>query len=455
MSFRLNRRLKELANSPDTVLGVDPQGQPVLSGPWLAEVLQVSQLLEQLTAPGLQIYSQDSLHFFKFFVAACIAGKKIVLIPNQQPLTREHYDKIFPLHSANIDLGEANASASLPPNCEALLEALPDLDLSPIILWTSGTTGAPKEVQKKVCHFINEVQALEDLFDLPQNATLVSTVSHQHVYGLLFRMWWPFMTGRRVLSETFEFPEQFVRLQKTQPHLSLVTTPSFLKRLDQDSGKHLQSVAVIFSSGGPLPPETSQNISRWLGHFPWEIYGSTESGGVALRKGSIKGQPPWTLFPDVTASRTPLGRLTVQSPFFSELKLEMGDDVQWVSETEFQLLGRADRILKIEETRISLEEMEAFFSEHTWVESACLFEALPKQSKERRQELWGVVQLTPLGLEALAENGRFQTRQCLRQHLKKRFPLVVLPRRLRYVDEWPYNSVGKLNVKNLHELFDD
>ncbi len=45
---------------------------------------------------------------------------------------------------------------------------------------------------------------------------------------------------------------------------------------------------AIFSSGGPLPFEVAQESKRLLGPVPIEVYGSSETGGIAWRSSDTK-----------------------------------------------------------------------------------------------------------------------------------------------------------------------
>src|SRR5690606_19115132 len=61
-----------------------------------------------------------------------------------------------------------------------------DPDFMGIVLYTSGTTGAPQAIPKKLAQLAAEVVVLERQFGaLLGGADIVATVSHQHIYGLL------------------------------------------------------------------------------------------------------------------------------------------------------------------------------------------------------------------------------------------------------------------------------
>jgi hypothetical protein len=50
------------------------------------------------------------------------------------------------------------------------------------------------------------------LFGTPLgDAAIVATVSHQHIYGLLFKVLWPLSTGRAIHARSIAFPKSWRR----------------------------------------------------------------------------------------------------------------------------------------------------------------------------------------------------------------------------------------------------
>src|SRR5262249_49086372 len=116
---------------------------------------------------------------------------------------------------------------------------------------------------------------------------------------------------------------------------------------------------AVFSSGGPLPPEAADATLALLGAAPVEVYGSSETGGVAWRQRARHGDT-WQPLPGIEF-RVDGGELAVRSPHLPEL--------EWFHTAAratlaadgmdgFELHGRADRIVKIEEKRVSLTALE-------------------------------------------------------------------------------------------------
>src|SRR3546814_1110484 len=117
----------------------------------------------------------------------------------------------------------------------------------------------------------------------------------------------------------------------------------------------------LFSSGGPLPPETAAAYNKALRHPVIEVYGSTETGGIGHRTVLDADAPPaWTPLPGVDVACDPeLGVLSVASPFIADGgRYRTADVAEMRSNEPFGLHGRAARIGKLEERRVSLRERE-------------------------------------------------------------------------------------------------
>jgi acyl-coenzyme A synthetase/AMP-(fatty) acid ligase len=127
----------------------------------------------------------------------------------------------------------------------------------------------------------------------------------------------------------------------------------------------------------------------------------------------------------------------------------MGDRVSLRNDGTLELLGRADRVAKIEDKRVSLSEIERRLLEHAYVRDAVAI-AL---EDERRQYVGVVVELTDVGRAALLERGKRAVSTTLRGALRGRIDAVALPRAYRYPTTLPVDTQGKRQLAALGELF--
>ncbi|EVU16561.1 AMP-binding enzyme family protein, partial [Vibrio parahaemolyticus V-223/04] len=118
-----------------------------------------------------------------------------------------------------------------------------------------------------------EVAILDNLWgDTVANTRVESTVSHQHIYGLLFRVLWPLCSARPFSARNLEFPEQIVH--HADADTTLVSSPALLKRLSEEHNP--VAIRCVFSSGGPLSNQAAQHSQLLFGSLPIEVFGSTE-----------------------------------------------------------------------------------------------------------------------------------------------------------------------------------
>jgi acyl-coenzyme A synthetase/AMP-(fatty) acid ligase len=345
-----------------------------------------------------------------------------------------------------------------------------DRDAPWLELFTSGTTGAEKPVAKAVRHLEDEVAVLESRFGglVGEGTRVLSTASPQHLYGLLFRVLWPLASGRPFLRTPVSHPEEL------DPHMQgrgetrgafasrflLASTPVALRRLADRPGlaSHAEACQAVFSSGGPLDAEVARRIGAALGQPPIEVYGSTETGGIAVRQ-QWQGEEVWQPLPGVAVEISPENRLVVTSPFVSggepvadrRERLATGDRVAGLRGGGFRLLGRVDRVVKIAEKRLSLPDMESRLHEHPAVADAVL---VPLETGAGSR-LAALVVPTPDGRKILESGGRRALGQVLGQHLAQDFDRVLVPRAWRVVEALPRDAQGKLPARALHTLLEE
>jgi acyl-coenzyme A synthetase/AMP-(fatty) acid ligase len=392
------------------------------------------------------LHFDDAARFAAALYGAWHAGKRVVLpgdaLAGTQARLRTHVDGFA---------GDwADAGLSSPASSVASDAGLPPLDADAVqlVVFTSGSTGEPVAIEKGLRQLDAEVHALQAaLGEGLEGVTVHGTVSHQHIYGLLFRVLWPLAAGRALVPRAF-FPEDLLAAMDGQDAV-LVASPAHLKRLPAQlpwSSLH-GSLRAVFSSGGALPAEAAHDVARLLGVPPTEILGSSETGGIAWRRWDTE-LPAWRPLPGVLW-RLHEGTLEVHSPHLS-------GDAWWRSQDRaesddaggFRLLGRADRIVKVEERRVSLDALERQIQTHPAVNEVRVL-----LLGGARSALAAVVVMAdgmPLPGDAAA---RRALSQALSRHLAGTQDAVTRPRRWRFVTALPSNAQGKVTEAALTALF--
>ncbi|MEH8022146.1 AMP-binding protein [Rheinheimera metallidurans] len=417
---------------------------------WQQQLQQVKAYIATQQGDTVLLYQGDSVLFSLWFMALCQLGKHIVLAPDNQALTlrlaMQHCDWQAP--SSYPEPSEANDAiqSTLQLSCAIQLSSA-----TKVSFFTSGSTGQPKLVTKQLSQLLLEVQTLQTQFaaNFHPHILFAGTVSYQHIYGLLFRMLWPLCFGYLQYRQQLSYLEQWQDLlQRYQ--LVFIASPAHLARFDDIAT--LAPVAKrclrIFSSGGPLADDIPSRYIQAIQQAPTEVFGSTETGGIAFRQRNIV-DAPWQVFSGISISQNDQQALQVASPYLDGTgSFTTSDQVQLISDNTFRLLGRLDRIVKIEEKRLSLPEIEQYC-----LTSPLVAEVAAVVLQQPKIQLALAVVLTDVGDRVLKQQGKIAINQQLKQHLLQRFERVMLPRKFRYVSALPYNQLGKLPLMQLEALF--
>ncbi|MFT7682483.1 MAG: acyl-coenzyme A synthetase/AMP-(fatty) acid ligase, partial [Moritella dasanensis] len=319
----------------------------------------------QSDADSVLLFHQSSYDFAVGFFALALEGRHIVMPPNAQQQTLMHIagqcqatlgdikvdglDAIDTNSSSNnnssngshtsnndsdvpVDVLSSRADLFTPSDCQ-------------ITFFTSGSTGQHKPIMKQFSQLNCEVDVLIKTFTERLAATqlLVSTVSHQHIYGLLFKLFLPLKSGLAIVNDTFEYPEHISQCltqgldeeqeqdqdidknatDNSKQTALLISSPAHLKRLSLDNVLMANKAQLqgVFSSGGPLPFTIAQDLFSQLGQAPIEVFGSTETGGIAWRQCQESSPSAWRVFPDISYRvMADTAQLVLTSPYIA------GDD---------------------------------------------------------------------------------------------------------------------------------
>lgn len=440
----------------DRLVAQLPDGSGLSHADFVALVDAWQRAFEARPQLSWALYLQAPFAFAAALLGAWHAGKSVVLPGDDRPATLDALNAL----SCGLAGDLPGALQADDQTCEPAVIRRP-LDGHQVTLkvFTSGSQGQAQAIDKTMAQLWSEVEALEQAFgsrlqaDGAAEPVVWATVSHQHIYGLLFQVLWPLAAGRPMGSQRLLYPEDMIRALSRAPAV-LVATPAHLKRL----GEHLDwravqgSLRAVFSSGGPLPYEAAVEAARLMGSQPIEVFGSSETGGIAWRQAS-QPDTAWRPFNDVQW-RIDEGCLSVCSPRLPDANWWTTSDLVEPAQGEsFRLLGRQDRIVKVEEKRVSLTAIEQALLATPWVQEARAL-VVPTPIGQR---VGAVLVLSPEGLAVLAESGGASGNTALsrrlRQALAASFEAVALPRRWRFVTALPVNAQGKTPLSLLQDLF--
>lgn len=359
---------------------------------------------------------------------------------------------------------------------EAFEQALKDMPLSlTISQMTSGSTGNPKTITRTLQALFQEAQILQlamaSKLELDSNCISAATVPLYHAYGLEFRFIFPLLAKMSIFSSLFEYEEQLRLLNSYNKNIYLVSSSGFLKRLSSE--KLLSSVTVVLTAGGAISPEVITKVNNSFGSALFEILGSTESGVMACRfvdSLSTSWQAPlgnkfYVLKNKESNSilqSSGSGILAVSSSYIDKSLQQLFKDEQGIkrsvfvsddivdlnSQGELGLLGRTSRVVKFEDNRVSLDDLERKLSTHEWIEAAVVIAT----NSGHRDCILAMFKLSKLGQMHYEKVGLSKFILSLRATLKNYILPICIPRKIKIVPAFPLTATGKIAYKEVKRI---
>ena len=444
-------RLEENSRPDDAVICFDGMGISENAKTWRDFKTDVSRLRTAIEKETFSewILNADDVYYFLVAVFALFQSKrKILFSANRAP---EYIREIRGPQTGFLNDGDAKGSLQIQKLIESSAAEKPweSLDLLTVraSLFTSGTTGLPKEIAKMGTQLETEALAISRRFaENFSGRNVYMTVNHHHIYGMAFGIFLAFSAGLPICRRRLEFPEEVERLEKEPA--AIIASPAFLKRFVQTVQKplHFKTRPFWLSAGGPLPSSVALDVQKISGAPVQEIYGCTEAGAVATRK---NGEGLWTPLGDNRVSPAENGCLKINSSYADEKGFVTGDVGKIESDGRFLLEGRADSIVKIEEKRISLPEVEKRL-----LESGLVRDARVVPMKGKREFLAAAIVLNDAGKAKFSDVPKKEINAHFREHLSGFLENTVLPKKWRYLEELPQDAMGKIKMREIQKLFE-
>ncbi|MDX3899148.1 MAG: AMP-binding protein [Sphingobium sp.] len=172
----------------------------------------------------------------------------------------------------------------------------PDVDPSGVkmVMYTSGTTGAPKAVLHSHETLARAVAASARHWAIGQDDVVVMPSPVTHVSGYSNGLERPFLGGTRtVLMESWNADAAVDLIDRHKASMTVAATP-FLQELigaAQRAGSRLESFRVFACGGAAVPPEVIRKANAAFAHpCAFRVYGSSEAPFVTL--GAAVGDNP-------------------------------------------------------------------------------------------------------------------------------------------------------------------
>jgi acyl-coenzyme A synthetase/AMP-(fatty) acid ligase len=390
---------------------------------------------------------QDRYAFTVTVAAAALRGQVCLLSSDRSTASLLELQARF---EAVVAVSEAASPAApfphhtLPLHCDPVAGAIanPALPADHLIaiVFTSGSTGTPVGYRKTWGALTDRSRDAGSRFEMAEAAPagLVGTVPPQHMYGFETTVLLPLHAMAASWSGPAFYPVDIrtALLAMPAPRM-LVTTPLQIRAL-LDSGIELPPLAAVISATAPLDVAIAARAQQHWGAPVLEIFGATEVGSIASRR--TTDGPTWTLYRQVRLEGGPgSGHVRVNAPHTDPHPL--ADRVERVSDTGFNLVGRATDMVKLGGRRASLAGLNALLASVPGVQDGVFVapDDLDIRPNARLQAFVVAPETAPETI--LAE-------------LRKRIEPVFLPRRVIRVASLPRNEAGKLPRAALLDLLD-
>jgi acyl-coenzyme A synthetase/AMP-(fatty) acid ligase len=410
------------------------QGRPVPLEHFCAHALA---LAARLPAHGAILnLCEQRANFLLGWVAALVRGATTVL-PSDR--TSAAITRATEASGAGCALSDSAPAQSLPlavPRVHvgydgeiAAAEAvLPDIPAQQIaaLLYSSGSTGIPSASSKHWGGLVSGARTLGRMLGWQdcQRGSVIGAVAPQHMFGLETTVMLPLQWGRAVYSERPLLPADLANALRRSESLSwLMLTPLHAAAYAAAEIEWAPAPAGVISSTMPLPAATAQALERrW--HVPiMEIYGSTETGMIGLRRTANAGE--WQLADDLQLDYS--GDIAVLGGRDGMAPHKLVDRISVAGARSFALLGRSADLVKVGGNRASLSELTACLLRIAGVRDA----AIVQEDEGSR-------------LVALVVAAPGTTVRDIRAQFALSVDPVFMPRPLWLVDTLPRNDNGKL-----------
>jgi acyl-coenzyme A synthetase/AMP-(fatty) acid ligase len=439
-----------LSHSSPTAIVAYRAGHALTVGQFLDEARQVAQRLPQ----GKHVLNvcADRYQFAVGF-AACLMSERVSLLPSTHTpqviaqLADFAPDAICLTDDRRCDIELPRAYypdlARPVPTSAAARIAVPRIAASQLaaIVFTSGSTGTPLPYKKTWGLLSRCIQSGAPRLGLSdgRSHTLIGTVPGQHMYGFESTVLLALLSGNALSAERPFYPADVAASVRgvPQPRV-LVTTPIHLRTL-LASEIEFPPVDLVMSATAPLSRELAREVEEKYQAPLLEIYGSTETGQIAMRRTAETAA--WRLWPGVRLS-TQNGQTLAQGGHVEQLT-PMCDVIEIIGDDEFLLHGRTADLVNVAGKRSSFGYLNAQLNAIPGVTDGAFF---------LREETTGSTGVTRLGAVVVAPG---LTVTALTEQLRQLIDPVFLPRPLLIVEQLPRNATGKLPQQALQGFADE
>ena len=304
------------------------------------------------------------------------------------------------------------------------------------LYYTSGSTGFPTAALKTKENISSEIDDLTTLLSSYTIKKVIVTVPFIHIYGSLFGLFYPLHNNIDIVLKEHFLPNDLLDL--IDDYSLVITTPLYIKALNKISSKKDLNKSIFISSTAPLLSEDAKEFKEKFNSNVIQIFGSTETGGIAYKQSD---EELWTPLKSVKISTNENNELKVNSPYVSNIiyekefkqtnyEIQTFDYVELL-DNKFKLIGRSSQILKIAGKRYSTVQIENILEKEEDISKALVL--VNSNNNSLRGEI----------LDITLETKKEFTTKDIQTILKKELSNLKFSINLKLVDKIKTSSTGK------------
>jgi acyl-CoA synthetase (AMP-forming)/AMP-acid ligase II len=384
-----------------------------------------------------------------------------LLLPRLQPVAKK------------LGVGLLAGTPEVPPATAPLPPARvdPRRDLA-AIMWTSGSTGAPKGVMVTHGNILANSRDIIGYMDLGPRDRVMVVLPFSYCYGISLLHTHLAAGGSVVLNNRFMFPEKVLDDLERRQCTGLAGVPAtyqILLRKTHFAARKFPALRWLQQAGGKLPESFLRQLRQALPQAKlYVMYGQTEATArlsylpperLDDKLGSIGRGLPHTRLEVLRGDGTPVrpgsddvGEIVASGDnitpgywrdpeetarFFRDGKLHTGDMARVDAEGFLFLVERTRDFIKAMGNRVSPKEVEEVLAELPQVVEAAVIGVA--------DDIWGealkafLVTTTPGCLDA----------EEVRRHCSQRLPNYKIPQYVEFLSRLPKTSHGKVDKQRL------
>lgn len=222
-----------------------------------------------------------------------------------------------------------------------------------IVLKSSGSTGAPKQMVFQKQAMVHSALATGDFFGVKVGDTALHCLNTDFIAGKMM------LVRAMILGLSLDlFPPEGNVLCATHKGYDFV---AMVPLQVQQSFNELHRVKTLIIGGAPMPSDLRRSVEE-SHNGAYETYGMTETlTHIAARK-IQDGVDVFTVLPGITVAQDDNECLSIVAPYLSKTPIQTNDLVDLISEREFYLRGRIDNVINSGGVKLIPEVIESKLS---------------------------------------------------------------------------------------------